>query len=300
MSLSLSYDDALTAVFLRILAWEIKIAENQPSVQELVDNQVQAARKELGLSKIAGGAPYVVIQDLRKTNPPLLTEKNTPPRPLDENWFDHKAWRVLNIPPHNAVRQLSYKPIYKLVLPDSSKQTYKELLVTLRNPAMPKLRVYLGKDMPKIQSFEKKRGVYFLRVTQGLYIGKTSELGTRLVEHFRKKNPKWWVFISPEGIEQTFALDTLEATESLLISFWNEVSKVSNDKRGSDQEPALAYLQEAVLLVESASSVLLWLIREKSKLEKELSDFQLEDWNIPFKECSGKGWPDCYLSVAQE
>ncbi len=301
MALPLTYDDPLNAVFLRILAWERLIARKQPKVEDLVKNQVQAARKELGLSTISGGAPHVLIQNLRKARPPLLSERNTEPRPEEKGWTDEdKNWRLLYLPPHNIVRQLSWDPIYSLESPKSGKKrTYKEFVITLRNPSVPRLRVYLGKQRPEGKSLAKRRGVYFLRLSEGLYVGNTTEFHTRSVDHFKKRKPLWWIFVSPEGVEQTFALDTLEAAEALLISFWNEVSVVTNDNRGTDQEPAFAYLQQAVLLVEAASAILIWFVRESDRLQKVL-DLSLSKWDIPFKKrCRARGWPDCYLKVPE-
>ena len=296
MPLSLSYDDPLAAVFLRILAWEIENrTENPPRVQELVDNQVQTARQELGLSRIYGGAPHVVIQDLRKTMPPRLTDNYTPPRPTEPGWFDErKVWRLLNLPPHNAVRQLSDKPIHAMRAPEASSQTYREIAATLRNPAVPKLSIYLGIELPKGPSLEGKRGVYFLREAHGLYIGQTDEVNTRLYGH-RGKKPLWWIFIVPQGVDETLARDALEAAEALLISFWNEIGFVTNDKRGSDQEPAFVYLQQAILLVEAASATLIWLVREQKTFRGELGLPAGMKLDIPFKDTRGNGWPKCYL-----
>jgi len=76
----------------------------------------------------------------------------------------------------------------------------------------------------------------------------------------------------------------------LLISFWNEIGVVENQTRGSDQKPAFVYLQQGILLVEAASAVLLWLIREKQ-------DLGFPSWNIPFKSWTGTNWPDCYMEL---
>ena len=94
---------------------------------------------------------------------------------------------------------------------------------------------------------EGQRGVYFLRVPEGFYLGQTDEFQIRMIEHYRKRHPHWWVFVSPESKEQTLSLDTLQVAEALLISYWNEVSTVTNNQRGGDKELAFAFLQQAVL-----------------------------------------------------
>ncbi len=90
--------------------------------------------------------------------------------------------------------------------------------------------------------------------------------------------------------EQAYTLDTLNATESFLISFWNEIAVLDNGNRGGDQEPSFIYRQQATLLCAAISAVWLYLMR----LEDEASKRGLNNWSIPFKEWSGKGWPDCY------
>src|SRR5437867_8785902 len=106
-SLSLSYDNPVTAVSLRLLAWELFVANKQLKVQDVITDQVQAARHELGLApfdKDGGGAPDF-IQKLRLPPNPLLSAKNTPPKPAESKWKWPTAWRLLYLPPHNRVRQ---------------------------------------------------------------------------------------------------------------------------------------------------------------------------------------------------
>ena len=146
---------------------------------------------------------------------------------------------------------------------------------------------------PKGGTFKNLRGVYFLRLAESLYIGQSSEFGTRLGHH-GKKEASWWCFIAlEESNNHVFTLDALLAAESLLISFWNEISEVGNKTRGSDQKPASVHLQQAILFTEAASASLLWLIRDCEQA-KQLA---LHDWKIPFKKCTGRGWPGCYLST---
>lgn len=200
------------------------------------------------------------------------------------------AWRLLYLPPHNLVRQLSDRPVFTTAAPTSSPQTHTELFLTLRNPAVPTLRVFVGTTQPKSGTFNQRRGLYFLRLAASIYVGKTDEFDVRLSQHIRNRRPLWWVFVTPEESSQMFTQDALSAAEALLISFWNEVSVLGNGQRGTDQKPAFAYLQQAILLVEAASATLLWLMRDQQELG-------LPQWNIPFKAWRGKNWPQCYLAV---
>lgn len=284
--LSLSYDNPVSAVFLRGLAWELYVAKEKLTVQDGT-GQVQAARKEIGLAPLEGGAAHDFIQKLRVGPKPFLSPKNTPPQPVEQDW--PSAWRLLYLPPHNFVRQLSNKPVCAVAPANTPSTPHFEFLVTLRNPAVPTLHVFVGDQLPNSRKFGTHRGLYFLRLPDSLYVGKTDEFDVRLSQH-QRRNPLWWVFVSPEQSVQTFTQDALGAAEALLISFWNEVSIVSNQKRGTDQKPVFTYLQQGVLLVEAASAVLLWLIRERN-------DLGLPEWSIPFKPWRGRNWPACYMEL---
>jgi len=309
MPLTLSYDDPVTAVFLRILAWELYVAKEKPLVKDATE-QVQTARRELGLAPLMGGAAPAFIQQLRPKG--LLSAKNTPPTPLQTQW--QTEWRLLYLPPHNLVRQLSDRPVFTVEPPPRGDSTHKELLLTLRDPAVPTLRVFIGITQPKASTFYRRRGLYFLRLPRSLYMGKTDEFDVRLPQHFKRKNPIWWVFVTLEDDTHMFTLDALAAAEALLISFWNEVGVLANGTRGGDQKPAAMYLQQAVLFVEAASAALLWIIREQLSLNLPLpmlaqdglgllppipgqKGATLLPWNIPFKPFKGKNWPDCYMEV---
>jgi len=296
--LPLSYKSPLEAVFLRILAWELYVAKEKMTVNNVIVNQVQAARNELGLTplKSSGGAADDFIQNLRKRPTPVLSAGNTPPRPLEPQWS--AEWRLLYLPPHNLVRQLSDKPILAPSGTSAVLPTHSEFLITLRDPALPTLHVFTGKQVPPSKTFGAHRGLYFLRTAKQLYLGKTDEFDVRLSQHYKNHQNRnspllWWVFVSPEQSVQTFTLDALAAAESLLISFWNEISLVENQKRGSDQKPAFIYLQQGILLVEAASAVLLWLMRDKQ-------DLNLPSQSIPFKNWTGRDWPGCYMKLPRE
>jgi hypothetical protein len=288
-NLSLSYDNPVTAVFLRILAWELFVANETLRVQDVVTEQVQAARHEIGLPLLnkQGGAAHDFIQNLRTPPKPFLSPGGTPPKPIEPAWATD--WRLLYLPSHSHVRQLSYKPVW--VEPELQSATnHIEYLVTLRNPAIPPLRVFLGKERPANRTFGTRRGLYFLRQNDSLYLGQTNEFDIRISHHYPRRNPIWWVFISIEDHTAAFTQDSLNAAESLLISFWNEVCVISNQTRGGDQKPGFAYLQQAILLVEAASAAMIWLIRDRTNID-------IPSWSLPFKKWSGKNWPLCYLSV---
>jgi hypothetical protein len=217
--LALSYANPVTAVLLRILAWELFVANELLTVQDVVTAQVQAARRELGLAPLDedGGAAHDFIQKLRLPPKPLLSPKNTPPKPTEPEW--PMAWRLLYLPPHNRVRQLSHKPVCVVVPPpQSANQNYVEYLITVRSPAVPTLRVFLGSQMPTNKPFGARRGLYFLRQSDSLYLGKTDEFDTRLSQHYPKRNPVWWAFMSIEDYTASFSQDALNAAEALLIS----------------------------------------------------------------------------------
>ena len=276
-----SYDNPVDAVFLRILAWELYVAKRNPRVTDLCEDQVQLAREELGLNEFKkGGGARDFIQKLR---PNFLSPNQTPPVPIEKGWKEN--WRLLYLPSHSTVRQASKGPVEESI---NETAAQKEFRITLRNPSLPTLRVFVGTGKPSFDEQTKSlRGLYFLREEDGLYIGKTDEFEVRHGGHLKEKRPIWWVLVSPEDADN-FTLDTLGAAEGLLISFWNEVSVIKNNKRGCDRKPPFIYLQPAILMTEAASAVLLWLIREKKDLFPKGS-------SIPFKKPGIKGWPECYI-----
>ncbi len=246
--------------------------------------QVQAARTDLGLPlfNTTGGAAHDFIQKLRKQG--LLSAKNTPPAPTEMIW--KTEWRLLYLPSHRIVRQLSWSPVIDTVPITSNEQTHHAFLITVRDPAIPTFRVTVGKDMPNANLFRHRRGLYFLRLEDSLYIGKSDEFHVRFSGHQQKK-PLWWVFIALEAHDTMFTLDAISAAESLLISFWNETTVIKNGNRGSDQRPAFLFLQQAVLFSMAASAAFLWLLRTQV--------FDYTEWTIPFKSWRGAGWPQCYI-----
>jgi hypothetical protein len=288
--LTFSYENPVRAVFLRILAWEIYEAERKLKVRDVVTGQVQAARIELGLEPFEpGGGAQDFINKLRDGPKPLLTAKHKPPEPNEVGWKDE--WRLLNLPSHSFVRFLSRNPV-----PEGEpikKENHTELKISLRHPALPTLRIFIGTKAPDTGTFKNLRGVYFLRLPTKLYVGKSDEFHTRFSSgHKKSKSPNWWIFISPDAGDQYFTLDTLGAAESLLISFWNEIADLDNRTRGGDQKPTFVWLQQSVLLTEAVSAAFLWLLRDKKELENSMG---LLNWSIPFKKWKGQGWPECYL-----
>ncbi len=285
----LTYDDPLTAVFLRTLAWENDVGR-EPKVSELAEVQVQTARKALGLKPNTKGAPHEFIQSLRKGAKPLLST-GKPPRPLEPGWDEkEKVWRLLCLPDHSFVRLLSHDLIpLKL---ENAQPNLHQFSLHLRNSAVPKLDVLIGREKPKKSSFKNSRGVYFIREREpdGLYVGQSEEFDIRWTGHMKNERKiEWWIFIAPQGLDGAFTLDALNVTEALLISFWNEICHMTNDQRGKDKKPAFVHVQSGILLAEAASAALLWLIREKKGKE-----FGFSSWSLPFKECRANHWPKCY------
>ena len=284
----LTYDDPLTAVFLRILAWEEYEANRQLRVKDIVSDQVQMARKDLGLKRNTKGAPHAFIQSLRKKQPPLLDGN----KPAEKGWARNLAWSLRYLPSHQLVRMLSYNPIWEMTpqSPESNLSIF-QFSVALREPALPKLRLTVGKGKPTPKTPGNIKGVYFLRQDEAIYIGQSDEFYIRYPQHIMKgKKVLWWAFIAPQETNGTLTFDSLYAIESLLISFWKEVCEVTNKTRGKDTAPDFVHLQPAILFVEAASAALLWLIRNEDLKSK------FSQWGIPLKKkCSGRGWPSCYL-----
>jgi len=110
--------------------------------------------------------------------------------------------------------------------------------------------------------------------------------------HMQGRKIEWWMFIAPQELDGTFTLDALNATEALLISFWNEICHVTNDQRGKDKKPAFVHLQQGILFAEAASAALLWFIQERKS--KELG---FNSWSLPFKKCKAHHWPKCYSEI---
>lgn len=247
----------------------------------------------MGLQRNSAGAPYAFIQSLRKTKPPLIS--CDPTEPLEKGWSEEdKVWRLYSLPSHRLVRMLSDNII---TVPDTTgkieKSDFVRLCLKLRAPASPTLIITIGVNKPKPKELEATRGVYFLREAKKMYVGQSEEFSTRWTGH-QIRGVKWWIFIAPE--EQVgFSLDSLNAAEALLISFWNEVCFLSNRQRGKDKKPNWVFLQQAILLVEAASAALLWLMRN--------DDFEFTPWELPFKPLrarQGIRWPECYLQPSND
>jgi hypothetical protein len=290
-TLPLSYESPLVAVFMRTLAWEIheagrnKDERGDLAVKEIVGTQVQTAREDLGFKPDSQGSPHSFLQKLR---PKFLTENPTKPT-KHLGWEDKdKVWRLFYAPSHRFVRMLSHNPIEPKQPSKNDKTGFVQMSLRLRAPASPTLIITIGVKKPKPKEFEGTRGVYFLRQAKELYVGQSEEFSTRWTGH-QIKGVKWWVFISPVEHEG-FSLDSLNAAEALLISFWNEVCVLSNRQRGKDKKPSWIFLQQAILLVEAASAAMLWLMRKH--------EFEFTPWTLPFKPMrarQGRHWPECYL-----
>lgn len=289
--MKLTYPNPINAVFLRSLAWECYVAKNIQLVKD-AKQQLQTARQELGLPLLnpTGGALDDHLQKLRDKE--LLTPKNTPPAPREREW--ENEWRLLYLPNHSQVRQLSDNPITNLTpgtngilqIPEAT-----PFQVTVRDTTLPPLEIICGKpkDANFLSACASKRGVYFLRLPEKLYVGKSDEGQVRFRQHASKKNILWVVFVSLAKNQDAFTLDSLQATEALLISFWYEVCLTDNGNRGHDREPAFSFLQQAILLTKSASAALIWLMRDTKST--------FANWSLPFKKARLSAWPDCYMQA---
>lgn len=283
----LNYESPLVAVFLRTLAWECYVAKETLRVGQVVTKQLNIARQDLGLpalgAKETSGAGDDYIQQLRKKK--LLSPGGTSPAPLDKAW--QTEWRLQYLPSHTQVRQLSFQPVVDMQPALSATQTFSHFTVTLRDPALPTIKVWLGPDDTLSKGAALHRGVYVLRSAGGLYLGKTDEFDTRLRQHLVKRSPSWIAFFSPEG-DSAFTLDSLGAAEGLLISLWNEICMVENRNRGSDRKPASSYLQQAILFTTSVSAILVWLACANRLPGHD---------TLPFKKFNHKSLSECYLKV---
>jgi len=276
----LSFKSPLVSVFLRRLAWEEYLAKKSISVKDAISEYVQAARRELGLEQYgdrstSGGADAF----LQKQYAENISKIDGQLKLTDQKWKDE--WRLLYLPPHNVIRELSVDPVIEEI-PNS--EGVHHFRINLRNPAIPTLDLYTGAVKALANACPGRRGIYFLGSDAGLYVGKTDEFETRSRFHI-EKNSKWSVFFSIAEQNDLFTLDSLGASEGLLISFWNEITTVTNGNRGCDRRPAFVYLQQAILFAEGAAASLLWLARNHH-----------EEIVLPFKGWSGQsGWADRYL-----
>lgn len=279
--LTLTYDNPLQAAFLRILVWETQIAGKSPTVEELKSNQIQAARSEMGLKPFAykSGGSGRFLKILRDKK--WLSSARSTPWPVEKEWHDkEKNWRNLYVPPHDLIRRLSANPVVK---PDDFDKN--RFRITFRDAAAPRLYVEVRQGTYRPDQPESRRGIYFLNYVESLYVGQTDEFGVRYSDHVRTKGrPAWWVFMSimDGAAGKNTHSDVIEASESLLISFWNEICTLKNTRRGSDQKPQPSDLQLAVLLAQSASACLLWLAQNGEDFRIK-ADIAKKDWQLPMK-----------------
>lgn len=219
-------------------------------------------------------------------------------------WDD---WRIKYVPTHDSVRRMTndYDFIIKNKIQHNKNKIW-QIELSHYNSLFPDITVYIGKGTisPKElisekktkNSFNEKKGLYFIKHNnskENLYVGETDEFYTRFQDHKKNKNILWWVFLAlDDEVSKSYSFDALHAAEALLISFWNEISYISNEKRGFDKEPNFLYLQQGIALVHACSSLFIWLIR-RNKTGSDLfyKDFKIsmKSWNIPFKKGTG-GW----------
>lgn len=276
--LTLSYPDPLVGVFLRVLAWEVFTNHEKYRSKEITTHLLKMVRSELGLKPLKGGASQEFINKLLKSGELKNMEDNYFKIPSDELWNSSSSWRLLNCPMHGATRKLSDLPVVRSL--KISNVDYSVFNIALRNPAFDTIKIFVGKDKPNKGKILKKRGLYILGLEDGsLYIGQSTEFGTRSSSHFSSKKIKWWFFFSPTKIN--ISKDTLDAAESLMISYWNEICYIHNHNRGSDQKPDFISLQQGILFAQSCSAIFIWFAREiknNTTLQNEIFQKLLNDY----------------------
>ena len=274
------YDNPITGVFLRMLAWEHFEAKIKPDSVGEIENYIQQAYIELGFDPITPRYANNLIQEMITQG--KLSSADKAYLPAQKGWDEQ--WQLLNLPVHSHVRRLSFSPVV-----DAKEGSPTSISISLRHAALPKLIVFIGKRKPESGTIGIRRGIEFLRTQSGLYIGATGNFEERMWDHKRKRSPKWWLFISPE---EHLDLDTLSITEALLVAFWKEIAVVET-QRSSVQKPGIfRNLQEAILVVEATSAAIIWVVREGQRYLP--NDFPTLD--IPFMPFRGRGWSrKCYL-----
>ena len=157
----LTYDDPQTAVFLRILAWEKKDENRKPMRvgKDLANDILQTAREELGIKRYArgGGGQIDFVKKLERQG--FLDGIK-----LEDEWSEKSAWRLTCLPSHRLVRVLSKNPVYSIdpTPTPSGKSNLIQIKVTLRNPALPELKITLGADRPHSEKpGDVKRCLFF-------------------------------------------------------------------------------------------------------------------------------------------
>jgi hypothetical protein len=255
---NLSYESPQVAVFLRRLAWESFVAHKAVSVSDAITKYVRSARLDLGLRQYlersnSGGADDFLQKRYREGS----IRSNDGILELTERAWSNE-WRLLFLPSHGIIRQLSIEPV--CIETSQNPANFRSFSVSLRDPAIPTLDIFVGQGTALSKACAKRRGIYFLGFDSGMYIGKTDEFETRW-DHHQRSQPAWAVFVSLKEHADFFTLDSLAASEGMLISLWNETNVVLNRNRGSDRKPAFPYLQQSILFIEGASAFLIWLAR---------------------------------------
>lgn len=316
--LKCSNSNPLISVIARNIVIYLKhYKESAKTKQEIADFVYTRSRKELGMSKrssllkestsVRSNLNPFFTKHKKEETLPLINSKNYGKNEKysmgDTIWND---WRILKIPPHDAVREktndldfiLKQKSTKEKDKQNKEKKGLIEFSISLLNPLLPDINVYIGdkETMPNIINGEK--GLYFLkhiiRRKEYLYLGETDEFYTRFQDHKKKKEILWWIFLSlDKEIENTYSFDSLHAAEALLISYWNEVAFVSNINRGFDKTPNFNSLQQGIALVQACSSIFIWLIKRNNQKQENLIyknyKIPIKHWDIPFKK-GPKGW----------
>jgi len=278
--LKLSYSDPLVGVFLRTLAWEVFNNKGKFRSKDITTNLLQIVRSELGLKPLRGGAPQEFINGLIKDEHIENIDEQKNKVPADRLWNSDSSWRLLYCPMHGATRKLSELPVINP--PKIITEEYLAFNISLRNPIYDNIRVFIGNVKPTTGKIIKRRGIYILGLkNESFYIGQTTEFGIRAHSHFNTKEVKWWIFFSPEKID--ISKDSLDAAESLLITYWNEISNIHNRNRGSDQKPDFIFLQQGIIFAQSCSAIFIWLAREFKNKELFTDERISEKFNKYFE-----------------
>ena len=215
MSVPPYYKEAYIAYAIRLLAWKKFIARDQNAItDDDIEDIILQVFSEFGGIDMSGPTIYNYTKDVREK----LTADHKP-----KNW-NGDEWYLLYAPFHQVVRNLSLHPVVQ-------GPYYNAYEMTLRDPAVPTLKVTVGNGVPDSQIFEDNpRVIYILRHEENddeqMYIGMTDRDGSRMKEHTTKKDPHWW-FIAQPLDNYNFDDSVQESTETMLTAFWNEIAHVS-------------------------------------------------------------------------
>ncbi len=275
MSSKLSQTKASQAVFYREFLRRAHAMGKGFTFKEALEI-MQCARKELGLQPYKDGSASGMLQTLTKgyslnkrisknfKNPPFTKNSNEELEPSDKNWG--KNWHLFFAPRHSMVRWLECTG--KLVPITQEGISYHRFIPMY--PVFPEVDIVVSKRenaQKTLLKYEKTRqsaefkhgvpGLYFkFNNNTSIYIGKTDEPHIRSMA---KRPPfDWIVFVSRAHEEGLMSLDVLNTSEALLITFWSEITRISNNQKGVDKAPVQrSRIREASSFVAVVSAALL-------------------------------------------